>query len=115
MLLQDVPDDQGDETRGEASLRGHLKNGEDEKRLSAYVPTDEGKDKQLSAAIEFLHGKSKAQIVAAVEAAKLEAAKVAAPKEAAGERLPPRTVRRKRRRSRRRIRRARPTPRRRVD
>src|SRR5208337_3569465 len=86
VLLQDVPDDQKghDETRGEASLRGHLKNGDEEKSGSqAYVPTEEGKDKQLSAAIDFLHGKTKAQIVAAVEAAKLEAAKVAAQKEAA--------------------------------
>ncbi len=88
VLLQDVPDDQKghDETRGEASLRGHLKNGEEDKDKGgsqAYVPTDEAKDKQLSAAIELLHGKTKAQIVAAVEAAKIEAAKAAAIKEAA--------------------------------
>jgi carboxyl-terminal processing protease len=81
-----VPDDQKghDETRGEASLRGHLKNGDDEKTGSqAYVPTDEAKDKQLNAAIELLHGKTKAQIVASIEAAKAEAAKAEAAKVAA--------------------------------
>ncbi len=86
VLLQDVPDDQKghDETRGEASLRGHLKNGDDEKTGSqAYVPTDEAKDKQLNAAIELLHGKTKAQLIASIEAAKAEAAKVEAAKVAA--------------------------------
>ena len=42
-ILEDVPDDlKGhDDTKGEASLRGHLKNGDDEKSGSqAYVPTD---------------------------------------------------------------------------
>ncbi|MEF3367500.1 S41 family peptidase [Methylocystis sp. 9N] len=67
IILQDVPDElKGkDDTKGEASLRGHLKNGDDEKSGSqAYVPPDEKKDKQLIAAIELLHGKSKAQILA---------------------------------------------------
>ncbi|PWB94374.1 S41 family peptidase [Methylosinus sporium] len=63
-LLQDVPDElKGkDDTKGEASLKGHLKNGEDEKSGSqAYVPPDPKKDKQLIAAVEILHGKFKPQ------------------------------------------------------
>jgi carboxyl-terminal processing protease len=67
IILQDVPDElKGkDDTKGEASLKGHLKNGEDEKSGSqAYVPPDEKKDKQLIAAVELLHGKPKAQIMA---------------------------------------------------
>ncbi len=62
-ILQDVPDDlKGkDDTKGEASLKGHLKNGEDEKTGSqAYVPPDATKDKQLIAAIDLLHGVKKA-------------------------------------------------------
>ncbi len=49
-ILEDVPDDlKGkDDTKGEASLKGHLKNGDDEKTGSqAYVPPDPTKDKQL--------------------------------------------------------------------
>jgi carboxyl-terminal processing protease len=42
---------------GEASLFGHLKNGDDEEKGSdAYVPPDRDKDTQLEAAVEFLHG-----------------------------------------------------------
>ncbi len=66
VILQDVPDElKGkDDTKGEASLKGHLKNGEEEKSGSqAYVPPDEKKDKQLTAAIELLHGKPRAQLV----------------------------------------------------
>ncbi|WP_400766659.1 S41 family peptidase [Methylosinus sporium] len=66
-LLQDVPDElKGkDDTKGEASLKGHLKNGEDEKSGSqAYVPPDPKKDKQLIAAVEILHGKFKPQSAA---------------------------------------------------
>ena len=58
-ILEDVPDDlKGkDDTKGEASLKGHLKNGDDEKQGSqAYVPTDTAKDKQLIAAMNILHG-----------------------------------------------------------
>ena len=54
LLLEDVPDDiKGkDETKDEASLPGHLKNGDDEKSGSqAYVPTDPKKDKQLGDAL----------------------------------------------------------------
>jgi carboxyl-terminal processing protease len=68
VLSQDVPDElKGkDDTKGEASLKGHLKNGDDEKTGSqAYVPPDEKKDKQLTAAVDLLHGKPLAQIVRA--------------------------------------------------
>ena len=52
-VLQDVPDElKGkDETKGEAGLRGHLKNGGDKEERggsSAYVPPDPAKDKQLA-------------------------------------------------------------------
>jgi carboxyl-terminal processing protease len=62
-ILQDVPDDlKGkDDTKGEASLKGHLKNGEDEKTGSqAYVPPDPKNDKQLNAALDILRGNTKA-------------------------------------------------------
>ena len=62
-VLQDVPDDlKGkDDTKGEASLRGHLKNGEDEKGGSqAFVPADAKNDKQLIAAEDILRGVNKA-------------------------------------------------------
>ena len=58
-ILQDVPAElKGkDATEGEASLKGHLKNGEDEKKGSqAYVPPDVKNDKQLIAAEDILHG-----------------------------------------------------------
>lgn len=46
-----------DETKGEASLKGHLKNGEDEKAgSSAYVPPDAKNDKQLNFAFDLLRG-----------------------------------------------------------
>jgi len=75
-ILQDVPDElkgKDLDTKGEASLKGHLKNGDDEKTGSqAYVPPDEKKDKQLIAAVELLHGKPRAQLITATpkEAAK---------------------------------------------
>ena len=56
-----IPDDlKGKvDSKGEASLAGHLKNGQDEKTGSeAYVPPDPGKDTQLIAAIDLLHGRS---------------------------------------------------------
>ncbi|GGG50554.1 S41 family peptidase [Chelatococcus composti] len=58
-VLPDVPEElKGkDETKGEAGLRGHLKNGEEEASgSSAYVPTDPEKDTQLKAALELLRG-----------------------------------------------------------
>ena len=59
VVLNDVPDElKGkDETKGEAALKGHLKNGDDEGHGSqAYVPQDVTKDKQLIAANDILHG-----------------------------------------------------------
>ena len=59
-VLETIPDDlKGKvESMGEASLQGHLKNGDDEKKGSdAYVPPDPAKDTQLNAAIDLLHGK----------------------------------------------------------
>ncbi len=63
IVLQDVPDEfKGkDDTKGEASLKGHLKNGDDEKAGSqAYVPPNVKDDKQLIAASEILRGIYKA-------------------------------------------------------
>jgi len=73
-ILEDVPDDlKGkDDTKGEASLKGHLKNGDDEKTGSqAYVPPDPKNDKQLIAAVDLLHGvKHAAASPAAADAVK---------------------------------------------
>src|SRR5579872_5439532 len=67
-ILEDVPPDlKGkDDQKGEASLKGHLKNGDEEKDGSqAYVPPDAKNDKQLIAAVELLHGvKTAAQLAA---------------------------------------------------
>jgi carboxyl-terminal processing protease len=59
IVLEDVPADlKGrDETKGEASLKGHLLNGKHEEFGSqAYVPPDEKNDKQLIAAEDLLRG-----------------------------------------------------------
>jgi carboxyl-terminal processing protease len=58
-VLQDVPDDlkSRTDTRGEASLRGHLKSDGDEKTGSqSYVPPDAKDDKALKMADDLLHG-----------------------------------------------------------
>ncbi|GJD44632.1 Carboxy-terminal processing protease CtpB [Methylobacterium cerastii] len=59
-VVQDVPDElKGkDETKGEAGLKGHLKQKDVEERggSSAYMPSDPAKDKQITAAVDFLHG-----------------------------------------------------------
>jgi carboxyl-terminal processing protease len=58
-ILNDVPAElKGkDETKGEAALKGHLKNGEDEQGgSSAYVPPDPKNDKQLNYAYDLLRG-----------------------------------------------------------
>ena len=64
VVLQDLPDElkgKDVDTKGEAALKGHLKNGEDEKGGSqAYVPADKSKDKQLAAALDILRGTKKA-------------------------------------------------------
>src|SRR6187402_879125 len=57
-VLQDVPDElKSRDIKGEASLRGHLKNDGDEKTGSqSYVPPDAKNDKALKAAADLLHG-----------------------------------------------------------
>jgi carboxyl-terminal processing protease len=58
-VLQDVPDElkSRTDTKGEASLRGHLRNGTDEKTGSqSYVPPDTKNDKALKMADDLLHG-----------------------------------------------------------
>ena len=95
VVLEDVPDDlKGkDDTKGEASLKGHLLNGAatDEKQGSqAYVPPDVKNDKQLIAALDLLHGvdikamtagdATKAAEMTKADTTKTEAAKADAPK-----------------------------------
>jgi len=59
-VLQDVPDDQKSrsDTKGEASLRGHLKvqEGEEQTGSQSYMPTDPKDDKALNMALELLRG-----------------------------------------------------------
>src|SRR5215216_3251304 len=58
-VLQDVPDElkSRTDTKGEASLRGHLKSEGDEKTGSqSYVPPDAKDDKALRMAVDLLRG-----------------------------------------------------------
>ncbi len=59
-LVQDLPEDlKGKvETRGEASLKGHIKanDGEEQAGSPAYIPPDPKDDKQLVMALELLRG-----------------------------------------------------------
>jgi len=58
-VLQDVPDDLKARTdsKGEASLRGHLKaEGAEETGSQSYVPPDEKDDKALKMALDLLRG-----------------------------------------------------------
>ncbi|MGO3929033.1 S41 family peptidase [Rhodopseudomonas pseudopalustris] len=58
-VLQDVPEEikARTDTKGEASLRGHLKADGDEKTGSqSYVPPDTKDDKALKMAVDLLHG-----------------------------------------------------------
>src|SRR6201987_5945668 len=58
-VLQDVPEELKArvDTKGEASLRGHLKNDGDEKTGSqSYIPPDPKDDKALKMADDLLHG-----------------------------------------------------------
>jgi carboxyl-terminal processing protease len=58
-VLQDVPDDLKNRTdsKGEASLRGHLKaEGAEESGSQSYVPPDEKDDAALKSALELLRG-----------------------------------------------------------
>jgi carboxyl-terminal processing protease len=58
-VLQDVPEElkARTDTKGEASLRGHLKNDGDEKTGSqSYIPPDPKDDKALKTAVDLLRG-----------------------------------------------------------
>jgi carboxyl-terminal processing protease len=58
-VLQDVPDalKSRTDTKGEASLRGHLKSdGQEESGSQSYVPPDPKDDKALKMADDLLHG-----------------------------------------------------------
>jgi carboxyl-terminal processing protease len=58
-VLQDVPDDLKNrtDTKGEASLRGHLKaEGAEESGSQSYVPPDEKNDAALKSALDLLRG-----------------------------------------------------------
>jgi len=70
-ILQDVPDElKGkDETKGEASLKGHIKTNEDEKSgSSAYIPPDPKNDKQLIFAVDYLKADGKLEAPKKAEA-----------------------------------------------
>ncbi|MDX2263513.1 MAG: S41 family peptidase [Hyphomicrobiales bacterium] len=62
VVEQDLPEDGSVKpvtSRGEASLRGHLKNegeGKENSGSSAYVPKDKEKDKQLKFALDYIRG-----------------------------------------------------------
>jgi carboxyl-terminal processing protease len=61
-VLQDVPDElkARTDTRGEASLRGHLKaDGTEETGSQAYIPPDKANDKALQTALELIRGTQK--------------------------------------------------------
>jgi carboxyl-terminal processing protease len=62
-LIQDLPEElKGKvETKAESSLRGHLKNAEEEEKAGspAYVPTDPKDDKQLKLALDLMRGVEK--------------------------------------------------------
>jgi len=61
-----------DETKGEAALKGHLKNGEDEGGgSSAYVPPDPKDDRQLNYALELLRAGRQAADATLASTAKL--------------------------------------------
>jgi carboxyl-terminal processing protease len=58
-VLQEVPDEVKGrtETKGESSLRGHLKaDGEEQAGSQSYVPPEAKDDKALKAALDLLHG-----------------------------------------------------------
>ena len=59
-VLQDVPDElktRNTDTKGEASLRGHLKaEGDEATGSQSYVPPDEKDDKALKTALDLLRG-----------------------------------------------------------
>jgi carboxyl-terminal processing protease len=60
-VLQTVPDDLKSQTdsKGEASLRGHLKaEGTEETGSQSYVPPDEKDDKALKMGVDLLRGQA---------------------------------------------------------
>jgi carboxyl-terminal processing protease len=83
-VLEDVPNDlKGkDDMKGEASLKGHLTNGQEDTSASqAYVPPDEKDDKQLTAAMNLLeHGVKPVETAAAKADTKPDAVNAAAAK-----------------------------------
>jgi carboxyl-terminal processing protease len=59
-VLQDVPEDlkARTDTKGEASLRGHLKaEGEEQTGSQSYIPPEQKDDKALIMAVDLLHGR----------------------------------------------------------
>jgi carboxyl-terminal processing protease len=61
-VLQDVPDEMKSrsDTKGEASLRGHLKaDGQEQTGSQAYIPPDAKNDKALNTAYDLLRGTQK--------------------------------------------------------
>jgi carboxyl-terminal processing protease len=61
-VLQDVPEElkARTDTRGESSLRGHLKgDGQEETGSQAYIPPDPKNDKALQTALELIRGTQK--------------------------------------------------------
>src|SRR5437870_3424745 len=61
-VLQDVPDEfkARTDTRGEASLRGHLKaEGDEQTGSQSWYPTDPKQDKALQSALELIRGTQK--------------------------------------------------------
>ena len=82
--LQDVPEEMkaraSTETKGESSLRGHLKvqEGEEKTGSQSYVPPDSKDDKALKTAADLLHGiKSTAAVPAPATGDKASADKPA--------------------------------------
>ncbi|MGI9462806.1 MAG: S41 family peptidase [Aestuariivirgaceae bacterium] len=74
VIEQELPEDlkksaAARKARGEASLRGHLKNegAKEESGSSAYVPREKEKDLQLKAAIDLLYGREVKSQAAKVE------------------------------------------------
>jgi len=58
-VLQEVPDElkQRTDTRGESSLRGHLKgDGQEETGSQSYIPPDAKNDKALNTALDLIRG-----------------------------------------------------------
>ena len=61
-VLQDVPEElkESTDTKGEASLRGHLKaEGKEQTGSQSYIPPDPKDDKALHTALDLIHGVQK--------------------------------------------------------